>query len=236
MKVPTVSAALAFTLVGYGMLHAATDTPRPIQPIAQILADARDEQPVAFEGVVSRQLDEDLYYIRDASGEIRLDAWVEGRGAVALPRDQTLRIEGVMDRAALAKPEVYLREFHVVNTAESTQPDSPSGATDATPGNESKPAHALPTIRELRKNAPDGATVTFRGDVLRMRGDDAYLIGDGTASIKLDAWVYGRGFVPLPVGEHVEITGIMDRSFLGKREIYLRSFTVVPKPQTTTDG
>lgn len=199
--------------------------------IAQVLEGAREGQLVVVDAQAVQRLDEDEFLLRDATGEIRLDAWVEGRGAVPLPLGEPLRITGRFDNDL---PEIYLQDFVAVPAAappvESTAPPAsapaPVAIAAASAEAEEEPAVEVRTIRDVRDNAPSYETVTIRATVESRRGDDNFLLRDDTGRIRVDSWD-GRRDVQLPVGEVVVLTGTVDRTWLLRRK-YLNLVSFEP--------
>ncbi len=212
MQTTRFTAFLFASLLATGSVASADDG-ATTTTIAKIHEGARDEQQVRIEAVVDRRLDEEVFVLRDDTGTIRLDTWIEGQGSVPVPVGKRIIVDGMIDRDRPGKAEVYLLSF--------TEAEGPEmQGNESVGGNES----SVRTIADVRRHAAEYETVTIRGRVLKQRGDDVYLVGDETARIKIDAWVDGQGVVRLPVGEEVELTGHVDRNWLRQPELYLHDF------------
>lgn len=184
----------------------------PVEDLAVILDHAPNEATVRFVATVERAIDEDLYLVRAGNATVRVDTWRDDLGAIHLPIGSKIDLTGEMDRHLYQHPEIYLRSFAVVAGADTATTSTLSTVQD------------IPSewaIAEIRKSGRDGQLVTVEGRIIRRIGDDSYLIEDSTGSIRIDAWVEGRGHVALPVGETVRLKGTLDRDFMQPLEIYL---------------
>ena len=84
------------------------------------------------------------------------------------------------------------------------------------------------SVNEVLKSARDDAWVTLRGQILKKVGHEKYLFADSTGQIVVDIddkyFPYDRPVTPQTT---IEITGEVDREFVGRTEIDVKQLTIL---------
>ena len=84
------------------------------------------------------------------------------------------------------------------------------------------------TVKEVLGRAPDDAWVTLRGRITQKVGHEKYLFTDGTDQITVD--IDDKYFpydTPITPKTNIEISGEVDKEFIGSTKIDVKQMTIL---------
>ena len=203
---------------------AAEDSSRPaVKPEARTpIQDLQPYNIVLIEGVVDRITDEDEFRIRDDSGSVRV--YIGWRNRMPVRQGETVSVIGIVDGGPIhLLREVYAYELttgdgrvvklqanRIAESADASQP-----ATEAARPESVADAQITP-VAEVRR----GQSVAIRGEVIRIRDSDEFVLRDDSG--RIEVYIGWRNRMPVQVGDQITVFGTADDDvFPGRRpDIY----------------
>ncbi len=207
---------LALVIFAFPAIAQVTLDPSKMVPISTVHKITKDHDVVVIRGVVSRQVGNNKFILRDDSGSIEVD----------FARLKTLGVNTGQNLTVRGEVHKYLTRARRIEATEAVPNDIPSiQQPPVTP-----PPNLIP-IWQAYFRASDGEIVTVGGKIIRRLESGEFILRDDSGEILVDHRFKTGGLTALNIGQSVIVTGEVDLYWGGPwREIEPRTIQPLQTP------